>query len=182
MMAEVEKQKGDGVEKRGTSRLEELVEELVDLAERTPAFFEFFKRVLINQDAFYNICSEIVESQPEEVVEAQRVIARQEDILKNAHDEAHHVLTVAQRRLEELTSEQEVVKQAKREAERIIHDAEVRAEQIRVEAMEYVYQKMEDLERQFASSLNTIKNGKHLLERELSQSAHPESEMAKEGV
>lgn len=172
-MAEMEKKKGEDVEqKRGSSRLEELVEELVELAEKTPAIFHFTKKVLINEDTFYNICNEIVESQPDELVEAQRIIARQEDVLKNAHDEAQHVLGVAQRRLEELTSEQEVVKQAKREAERIIHDAEVRAEQIRVEAMEYVYQKMEELERQFSSSLNTIKNGKQLLERELSQASH----------
>ncbi len=176
-MAEVEKQDGgDNEERRGSSRLEELVEELVEIAEKTPAIFHFTKKVLINEDVFYNICNEIVASQPDELVEAQRIIARQEDILKNAHDEAQHVLTVAQRRLEELTSEQEVVKQAKREAERIIHDAEVRADQIRVEAMEYVYQKMEELERQFASSLSTIKNGKILLERELSQAAHASEE------
>jgi len=35
--------------------------------------------------------------------------------------------------------------------------------------MEYVYQKMDELERQFGASLNIVKNSKLVLERELSQ-------------
>lgn len=158
-----------GAKERSASRIEHLADELASLAEKTPAFFNLLKKVVISEESFYNILNELVESQPEELVEAQKILARREDIIRNAHEEAQKVIDVAQKRLEELTSEQEVVKQAQREAERIIRDAIVRADQTRVEALQYLYQKMDDLERSFNLSLTTIRNSKLVIERELSQ-------------
>ncbi|MEP0815235.1 MAG: hypothetical protein HRF49_11310 [bacterium] len=155
---------------RPQSRIEQLVDKLTELADR-PSFWITWTggKAIIPEEDFINICNELVESQPEEVMEARKILARRDDILRNAHEEAQHVLETAQRRLDEMTSEQEIVRQAHREADRIIRDAEVRGGQIRLEALEYVYVKMEELERQFTASLNTVKNGKQLLEKELAQ-------------
>jgi F0F1-type ATP synthase membrane subunit b/b' len=154
---------------RTLSRIESLADELANLAEKTPAPFSLFKKVVISEEIFYNILNELVESQPEELVEAQKILNKKDDIVKNSHEEAQKVIEVAQRRLEELTSEQEVVKHAEKEAARIIRDAEVRADQVRVEVIEYVYKEMVKLEQNFAATLNTIRNGKTALEKELSQ-------------
>lgn len=154
------------------SRIEQLADELANLAEKTPATFSLFKKVVINEETFYNILNELVESQPEELVEAQKILNKKDDIVKNSHEEAQKVIEVAQRRLEELTSEQEVVKHAEKEAARIIRDAEVRADQVRMEAIEYVYKEMVKLEQSFTATLNTIRNGKIALEKELSQSTN----------
>ncbi len=156
---------------RQLSRIEKLADELANLAEKTPALFSLFKKVVISEEIFYNILNELVESQPEELIEAQRVLVKKDDIVKNAHDEAQKVIEVAQRRLEELTSEQEVVKHAEKEARRIIRDAEVRADQVRVEAIEYIYREMVKLEQSFAAALNTVRNGKVAMEKELSQTS-----------
>ena len=165
---------------RSASRIEQLADELASLAERTHPFFNLLKKVVISEESFYNILNELVESQPEELVEAQKILARREDIIRNAHDEAQKVIDVAQKRLEELTSEQEVVKQAHREAERIMRDAVVRADQTRLEALQYIYQKMDELERNFNSSLTTIRNSKIVIERELSQNPRDEDYAASE--
>lgn len=155
---------------RGQSFVEKQVVKLAELAENTNGFIRFItKRVNINEREFFEILDELVESQPEELVEAQKVLSRREGIINNAHDEARHVLEAAKKRLEELTSDEEVVRHANREASRIIRDAEKRGEQIRLEAIEYVYHKMEELEKHFAGTLNTVKNGKLLLEREFAQ-------------
>ena len=158
---------------RPSSRIESLVERLMDLADKTPSLFTFTHgKVVILEDEFVSICNELVESQPEEIIESRKVLARRDDIVKNAHEEAQRILEVAQRRLEEMTSEQEVVRQAQREADRIIRDAELRGEQLRVEALEYVHQKLEEMERQFSGAINAVKSGKSLLEKEMAAAGH----------
>jgi hypothetical protein len=151
------------------SEVERLLEELETFAEKSPWYMP--NKVVIKDDDFFRITHRIRELLPSELAEARQLLEKREAILKNAQEEHRRILESAERRMEEMVSQEQVVVAAQREAERVIDRAKVEGETVKRDALLYTSELLEDMEKQFQQTLQTVAKGKQFIESELSKGA-----------
>jgi F0F1-type ATP synthase membrane subunit b/b' len=149
------------------SEVERLLEELETFAEKSPWYMP--NKVVIKDDDFFRITHRIRELLPSELAEARQLLEKREAILKNAQEEHRRILESAERRMEEMVSQEQVVVAAQREAERIIDRARSEGENVKRDALMYTSELLEDMEKQFQQTLQTVAKGKQFIESELSK-------------
>ncbi|MCX7992778.1 MAG: hypothetical protein N2651_03815 [Fimbriimonadales bacterium] len=105
--------------------------------------------------------------------EAQMTLAQAQEearrILEQAQREAEQILDRAQQEQQRMLSQTEVYQLAQTQAHEILESAREKAHQIRQGADEYAYEVLTQLEGALAKVMNTVQNGKVLLEDYLKQ-------------
>jgi F0F1-type ATP synthase membrane subunit b/b' len=105
--------------------------------------------------------------------EAQMTIAQAQEearrIIDQARREAEQVLERAHAEQQRMLSQTEVYQLAQTQAQEILESAREKAQQIRQGADEYAYEVLTQLEGALAKVMNTVQNGKVLLEDYLKQ-------------
>ena len=96
------------------SEIEQLIDELESYAEKTPWWQ--LNKIVIRDEDFFRIIARIRELMPAELAEAKSMLSKRDLILKNAQEEHRRILSSAERRLEDLTSEEHVVVAAQQQA------------------------------------------------------------------
>ena len=114
-------------QKDSISEIERLLDELESYAEKSP--FWVGSRVLIPDEAFFMLIQQIRELLPQELADARKTIEKRDLILKNAQEEHKRIIESAERRLEDLTSEESVVQMARERANQLIEEARGSADQ-----------------------------------------------------
>ena len=151
--------------KNPNSKIEQLVDELESYAEKSPWFLP--NKIVIPDDEFFRLTQMIRERLPAELSEARSMLEKRDLILKNAQEEHRRIMDTAERRLEDMTSEEKVVVVAHQEAQRMIDAARLEAESIKRDALLYTAELLEEMERQFKQTLSTIEKGRQFLETEI---------------
>jgi hypothetical protein len=155
------------VSKDPVSEIDRLIDELESFAEKSPWYIP--NKIVIRDEDFFRITQRIRELLPAEIAEAKSMLNKRDLILKNAQEEHRRILSSAERRLEDLTSEEQVVIVAQQQAELIIQTAREQAEALKRDALVYTAELLEDMEQQFGQTIASIQKGRQFLEAEIGQ-------------
>lgn len=155
------------VSKDPISEIDQLIDELESFAEKSPWYIP--NKIVIRDEDFFRITQRIRELLPAELAEARSMLSKRDLILKNAQEEHRRILDSAERRLEDLTSEERVVVVAQQQAEAILQAARREAEALKRDALVYTTELLEDMERQFNQTIASIQKGREFLESEIGQ-------------
>jgi F0F1-type ATP synthase membrane subunit b/b' len=158
------------------NEVERLIDELESFADQPSKWFWPGSQglIFIKDEDFFRITTRLREALPSELVEARATLEKRDLIMRNAQEEHKRILDTAERRLEDLLSEEQVVIAAEAEAQRIVERAHGEGEQIKRDALAYTAELLEDMEKQFNQTLSTIQKGRRFLETELGRGEAPE--------
>ncbi len=100
------------------SEIEKLLDELESFAEKSPWYLP--NKIAIRDEDFFRITQRVRELLPSELAEARSTLEKRDLILRNAQEEHKRIIDAAEKRLEDLTSQDQVVVAARQHAERLI--------------------------------------------------------------
>jgi hypothetical protein len=143
-------------------RLKEKLDELVALVESARGL-PVSSSVIVNKAELVRLLDELRELLPEDLVEAQTVLDRRDQILTEAVSNAERLLTAAAEEQRRLVSETEVVQEARVEAGALIQAARGQAEQMARDIDKYVDAKLAHLEVSITKLLDTVRQGRERL-------------------
>ena len=137
--------------------------------------------VVINKDEFLDVLAQVKAEVPEEVRQARWMARDRDELLERARKEAERIIAESREQRDRLLSRTEIVHAAEREAERIIDEAKERATRMRVEAEDYIDQKLAAFEILLNKTLSTVGRGREQLRGQRQTGAvTPEEPLASE--
>lgn len=140
----------------------ERIDELQVLIEEAKAV-PLSSSAVINREELLEMLAQLKEEVPDEIRQARWMSKDRDELLERARKEGERVIAEAQESRDRLLSRTEIVHAAQREGERIIDEAKERAAKIRVEAEDYVDQKLAAFEILLNKTLQTVSRGREQL-------------------
>ncbi|MCI8626223.1 MAG: ATPase [Lachnospiraceae bacterium] len=142
----------------GTSRIEQIIEDIYDFVESCKPKQFSSSRVIVPKDELYDLLDELKLRTPDEIKRYQKIIANRDTILADAEKQAEAITEEARLRTDSLINESEimqqaydraneVVLQAQEEANRIVQGANQDANEIRTNALIYAEQMLGEVEK-----------------------------------
>jgi hypothetical protein len=119
--------------------------------------------VIVNKAELTRLLEELRELLPEDLIEAQAVLDRRDEILTEAVSNAERLLTAAGEEQRRLVSEAEVVQEARVEAGALIQGAHDQAAQMARDIDAYVDAKLAHLEVSVTKLLEAVRQGRERL-------------------
>jgi cell division septum initiation protein DivIVA len=147
------------------SEIDKLLDELESYAEKSPWYLP--NKIVIKDEDFFRITQRIRELMPAELADSRKVLEKRDLILKNAQEEHRRIIETAEKRLEDMTREDQVVVAAQSFAERLVEKARLEAAGVKREALQYTAELLADMEKQFGTTLVTLQKGRAYLEQEI---------------
>jgi len=141
----------------------ERIDELQALVEEAKAV-PLSSSAVINREEFLELLAQLKETVPEEVRQARWMSRDRDELLARARKEAERIITESAEQRDRLLSRTEIVHAAQREAERIIDEAKERTAQMRVEAEDYIDQKLAAFEILLDKTLKVVGRGREQLQ------------------
>jgi F0F1-type ATP synthase membrane subunit b/b' len=118
---------------------------------------------VINRDEFLEMLAQMKDEVPDEVRQARWMTRDRDELLSRARKEAERIVAEAREQRDRLLSRTEIVHAAEREAERIVDEAKERGIKLRVEAEDYIDQKLAAFEILLNKTLATVAKGREQL-------------------
>jgi vacuolar-type H+-ATPase subunit H len=128
-------------------------------------------QIMINEDEVMELIDQVRFNLPDEIKQANWTVSEQQRIITEAHAEAARIMSRANERAEETSSDHEVLRRAERHAAQVIKDAQAKSDQIVREAEAYALEQLKQLEAHLGRTLATVRRGVEAL-----QSSAPPSE------
>lgn len=138
---------------------QELIHQIGDLVMHSFKF-PFVHYTVLNEDRFLDMLEELEISLPEELKQAQEVIANRDKILADAKRDAEETVSQAKLQARTLLSDSEILRQATTEAERIRQDLVAEQQKSQVGAERYADDTLAELEAKVTRALATVQNGR----------------------
>lgn len=142
-------------------RLEEL-QVLIEEAKTVP----LSSSAVVNREEILDLLAHLKQEIPDEVRQARWMSRDRAELLERARKEAQRIVAEAQEQRDRLLSRTQIVHAANREGERIVDEATDRAAKIRLEAEDYVDQKLAAFEILLHKTLATVARGREQLRGE----------------
>jgi molecular chaperone DnaK (HSP70) len=142
-------------------RIEEL-QLLVEEAKSVP----FSSSAVVDRDEFLELLAQLKQEVPEEIRQARWMSRDRDELLARARKEAERLLAEAREQRDRLLSRTEIAHAAERESERITDQAKEKATKIRLEAEDYIDQKLAAFEILLNKTLATVARGREQLHGE----------------
>lgn len=140
----------------------ERIDELQVLIEEAKAV-PLSSSAVVNREELLELLAQLKEEVPDEVRQARWMSKDRDELIERARKEGERIIAEAQESRDRLLSRTEIVHAAQREGERIIDEAKERAAKIRVEAEDYVDQKLAAFEILLNKTLQTVSRGREQL-------------------
>jgi ElaB/YqjD/DUF883 family membrane-anchored ribosome-binding protein len=137
------------------------LEALVNQGWRLP----FSVKTVINENQFFEIIDQMRVAIPQEIKQANELMAEKERVLSSAADEAERTIELAREHAAHLVDDHDVISAAQAEAEGIKAQARREAAETVRGADEYALGVLSDLESNLAALLQTTANGLAKLKR-----------------
>lgn len=149
----------------GSSRIEELIEEIYEFVESCKMQPLSSTKVIVPKDDLYDLLDELRLRTPDEVKKFQKIIANRDAILSDAEAKANAMIREAEGRVQQMISDHEItqeaysradsiVSQASADAQQILGEANEEAAQVRRAAMSYTGDMMTSLESILSTAVN----------------------------
>ena len=145
----------------------ERIDELQVLVEEAKAV-PLSSSAVVNRDELLELLAQLKEVVPDEVRQARWMARDRDELLARARKEADRIVAEAREQRDRLLSRTEIVHAAQREAERIVDEAKERAGRKRLEAEDYIDQKLAAFEILLNKTLATVAKGREQMRGERS--------------
>jgi cell division septum initiation protein DivIVA len=119
---------------------------------------------VINRDEFLELLAQLKHEVPDEIRQARWMSRDRDELLARARNEADRIVAEAREQRDRLLSRTEIVHAAERDAERIMEGARERAGQLRLEAEDYIDQKLAAFEIMLNKTLAAVAKGREQLQ------------------
>jgi regulator of protease activity HflC (stomatin/prohibitin superfamily) len=146
----------------------ERIEELQALIEEAKSL-PLSSSAILNREELLHQLTQLKAEIPEEVRQARWLLRDKDDLIARAHKEAERVMTEAQGQRDRLLSRTEIVATAEREAERVLDEAKAKAAKLRIEAEDYIDQRLAEFEKVLRKTMGTVARGREHLGSEPAQ-------------
>lgn len=117
------------------------------------------RNVMVDEDRMLDIIDQMRIAIPEEVKKAQQLLGQRDRVLAQAQEEANRTLELARQKADQLVAKEMVAQEAARRAEQILAQARIDAENIRVDADDYVMDSLTQLQAELERISNQVSNG-----------------------
>jgi uncharacterized protein YnzC (UPF0291/DUF896 family) len=117
------------------------------------------RNVMVDEDRMLDIIDQMRIAIPEEVKKAQQLLGQRDRVLAQAQEEANRTLELARQKADQLVSKEMVMQEATRRAEQIVTQARTDAENIRIDADDYVLDSLNQLQAELERITNQVANG-----------------------
>ncbi|MDR3270106.1 MAG: ATPase [Peptococcaceae bacterium] len=154
------------------SMLEEL-EELVDRAAKIP----LSGKVLVDDEAVFEIIDRIKASLPEEIKDAQWILNERQRIMEEAQAESQRILEKGRSYAEKLTEESEISQQAQAQAEDLVRQAQAYAQEVKTGSLRYADELFQYAESKIFESYQSLQQSRE----DLKTRVKPEEREVKAG-
>lgn len=157
------------------STITQLINELEDVMDEASAV-PFSRKVSVDPDEIYEILTEMKDSLPQEIKQAEWTIAEKDRIigeaeatanqrLENADKEIQKFKEQAKDQYQRMISEHEITLQARTEADRILQEAATEANKLRQQSYEYIDKLFSSSSENFSQLASQLeKNRRSILE------------------
>jgi len=136
--------------------------------------------VMVDEDRMLDIIDQMRIAIPEEVKKAQQLLGQRDRVLAQAQEEANRALEIARQKADQLVSKDMVAQEAQRRADQILTQARTDAENVRIDADDYVLDSLTQLQAELERISNQVANGIRTVKDEQSRrtpaSASPSSD------
>ena len=119
---------------------------------------------MINEDEIMELIDQVRFNLPDEIKQANWTVSEQQRIITEAHAEAARIMSRANERAEETSSDHEVVRRAERHSAQVVKDAQAKSDQIIHEAEQYALEQLKQLEAHLGRTLATVRRGVEALQ------------------
>jgi cell division septum initiation protein DivIVA len=131
--------------------------------------------VVVDEDRMLEIIDQMRISIPDEVKNAQQIIAQRDRVLAQAQEEANRTVKLAKNKGDDIVARDAIVEAAQIRADQLLTQARAEAEVIRSEADDYIIDSLTALEAELDRLTAQARNGIASLTAER-QDAHPVEE------
>jgi F0F1-type ATP synthase membrane subunit b/b' len=114
---------------------------------------------MVDEDRMLDIIDQMRIAIPEEVKKAQQLLGQRDRVLAQAQEEANRTLELARQKADQLVTKDMVAQEASRRAEQILAQARIEAENIRIDADDYVSDSLTQLQAELERISNQVANG-----------------------
>jgi len=149
-----------------------LIDRLEELFNESRAI-PFTHNVVVDEEKMLDLIDQMRVAIPDEMKNAQQVMAQRDRILAQAQEEANRTLVLAREKGEQLLEKDSIVQSAQTYAEQRATDIIGEADQSRRDADHYVMETLTHLELELERYLNQVRNGIRTIQ-ESSAEAEPE--------
>jgi hypothetical protein len=149
-----------------------LIDRLEELFNESRAI-PFTHNVVVDEEKMLDLIDQMRVAIPDEMKNAQQVMAQRDRILAQAQEEANRTLVLAREKGEQLLEKDSIVQNAQTYAEQRATDIIGEADQSRRDADHYVMETLTHLELELERYLNQVRNGIRTVQ-ESSAEAEPE--------
>ena len=151
-----------------------LIDRLEELFNESRAI-PFTHNVVVDEEKMLDLIDQMRVAIPDEMKNAQQVMAQRDRILAQAQEEANRTLSLAREKGEQLLEKDSIVQNAQTYAEQRATDIIADADQTRRDADHYVIETLTHLELELERYLNQVRNGIKTLQESITDS-EPEVE------
>lgn len=100
---------------------------------------------------------------PQDIKEAQIILAEKENILSEAEDYASHLVSDAKAKANKILDESELIAQSEYEADQILKNAKEEADRIKYETMNSVMDLLKESENKMIDIINCVRDSKNVI-------------------
>lgn len=143
----------------------ERIDELQVLIEEAKAV-PLSSSAVIDRGGLLELLAQLKQEVPEEVRQARWMARDRDELMERARSEGERIVAEAREQRDRLLSRTEIVHAAQREGERIIDDANERGGKLRMQAEDYIDQKLAAFEILLDKTLGTVSKGREQLRGE----------------
>lgn len=133
-------------------KVDDLLDDLSDLLEDSKEL-PVVNKTMVDKAQIADIIDEIKANLPAETRQAKAIVADRTKIISDARKEAEAIISVAEKKRNDMLDNNEVIIQARQEAERIVAEAETMAKKVKNAANNYVDSLLERTEAALAANL-----------------------------
>jgi regulator of protease activity HflC (stomatin/prohibitin superfamily) len=119
---------------------------------------------MVNEDEAMEMIDQIRFNLPDEIKQANWTVSEQQRIITEAHAEAARIMSRANERAEETSSDHEVLRRAERQATQLVKEAQAKSDRIVQEAESYALEQLKQLEAHLGRTLATVRRGVEALQ------------------
>ena len=129
------------------------------------------RNVMVDEDRMLDIIDQMRIAIPEEVKKAQQLLGQRDRVLAQAQEEANRTIEIARQKADQMVTKDMIMLEAGRRAEQILAQARTDAENIRIEADDYVADSLTKLQAELERIANQVNNGIRTVRDEQSRRA-----------
>ncbi len=143
-------------------KVDDLLDDLSDLLEDSKEL-PVVNKTMVDKAQIADIIDEIKANLPAETRQAKAIVADRAKIISDAKKEAEAIISVAEKKRNDMLENNELIVQARQEAERIVAEAETTAKKVKNAANNYVDSLLERTETALAANLEDFRKKRQII-------------------